>query len=460
VPTESRYQDALERRIHVEQLKLCLGATEKLAIIGPIFAISMSIFLAPWVKTEHLAIFFISQLIAAAWRYLLSRRLAALPDLSPDYPRHMRAYLLMSLYYTVSFHSFVFWAWVPGDLANHYLIIASLAASVGLGILMSNASWGLFLNYFIPVGVFAVLAPLQEPDLVHIGISFGCLVYVVVGSALARKVHASTRAMICLRFALEGKTGELELARERAELASLAKSRFLANMSHELRTPLNAILGFSELVVATAQAGDKHADYARHIYSSGQHLLLLINDILDLSKIEAGRYAPDESEVNLNAVIDTAVKMSSVRAEHTQLTLKAELDNELPLLFADERAMRQIILNLLSNAIKFSARGGVVTVFAHQVEGGGLAIGVRDNGVGISADQLALVFERFGQARHDISVAERGTGLGLPIVKGLAEAHGAQVRLESAPNQGTTVTIVFPQSRLRPPRTQARDAAA
>jgi two-component system cell cycle sensor histidine kinase PleC len=459
LPTNRSLNDPLERRIHVEQLKLCLAATEKLILTGPLFGASLIIFLSPWASIQHVALFFVSQVVAALWCYSFQRRIAAVPDLAPRLPRHMLHYRLMSLYYTISFHSFAYWAWVPGDIANHYLIVAALAGSAGLGILVSNASWGVFLNYFIPVSILAVVAPLQEPDLLHISISVGSFLYLVLGASLAYRVHEGTRAMICLRFALEAKTDELERARARAELASLAKSRFLANMSHELRTPLNAIIGFSELVVTTTKPTDKNADYARHIFSSGQHLLLLINDILDLSKIEAGHFEPDESDVNVKAVIETAIKMSSIRADHGNLTLISHIEDELPFLFADERAMRQIILNLVSNAIKFTEPGGSVTVFAGQSPGGNVVLGVRDTGVGISPDQMALVFERFGQARHDISVAERGTGLGLPIVKGLAEAHGADVQLESALGHGTTVTVIFPQSRVRPPKAKQEAAA-
>lgn len=235
-------------------------------------------------------------------------------------------------------------------------------------------------------------------------------------------------------------------AREEARRASMAKSNFLANMSHELRTPLNAIIGFSDLLRSDAFAA-KRSEYATLILQSGQHLLMLVNDILDLSKMEAGRIDLQESEIELRALLESCVALMRAKADDGALSL-VENFAAAPKIRADERAIRQIVLNLLSNAVKFTPRGGAVTIFTELQSDGSLALGVRDTGIGIAEQDREQVFESFGQGRHDAVVSEKGTGLGLAIVKGLAVAHGGSVGLESETGKGTCVTVVLPADRL------------
>jgi signal transduction histidine kinase len=249
---------------------------------------------------------------------------------------------------------------------------------------------------------------------------------------------------------------EVEEKGRQLEIASRHKSQFLANMSHELRTPLNAILGFSEIIhtrALGAAAASQYAEYGGFIHDSGKHLLTLINDILDLAKIEAGRLALREEEVSLARLISESVQMLSMRALAGKIRLTANTPAGLPNVLGDERALRQIILNLLSNAMKFTPQHGEVLVFAEI--NGDIKFGVADTGIGIELDDQARVFESFGQGRHDAVIADRGTGLGLPIVKGLAESHGGSVALESTPGRGTRVTVTLPAGRIRERRTSA-----
>jgi two-component system, cell cycle sensor histidine kinase PleC len=241
---------------------------------------------------------------------------------------------------------------------------------------------------------------------------------------------------------------ESDRARERAEEASRAKSAFLANMSHELRTPLNAILGFSEIIQASA-TNRKFSEYGGYIHGSGKHLLALINDILDLAKIEAGRMTLHDGEMEIAPAMENACVLNAPRAQAQKLAVSIKVEPRFPPLYADERAVRQVLTNLVSNAVKFTPEGGRVLLFAHLDPTGAPVFGVEDNGVGIARSDMALVFENFGQGRHDAVIADRGTGLGLPIVRGLVEAMGGKVKLESEPGEGTRVTITLPKSRAR-----------
>jgi signal transduction histidine kinase len=225
-------------------------------------------------------------------------------------------------------------------------------------------------------------------------------------------------------------------------------------MSHELRTPLNAILGFSEMITSRVfeSVPEKQYEYAGLIHSSGYHLLTLINDILDLAKIESGSWSLNEKAIDLRALINSTCAMLEPKTAAGGCILATDLDANLPLVRCDERATKQILLNLASNAVKFTPRGGRITIFAHFQRDGAIVFGVSDTGVGISEDDQQRVFENFGQGRHDVVTADKGTGLGLPIVKGLVEAHGGRVTLVSAIGEGTTVSIRFPPDRTAKPQ--------
>jgi two-component system cell cycle sensor histidine kinase PleC len=320
----------------------------------------------------------------------------------------------------------------------------------------------MFVAMVVPYALALVIPPFLESNGFYYGLSALGFIFTLYMLHLARQVYQTTHDMLLLR---EDKNDLIEQltaakidsdkARQRAEAASQAKSEFLANMSHELRTPLNAILGFSEVMrdeVFGNLGKPQYVDYAKYIHNSGQHLLGLINDVLDLSRIEAGRFVVRAEEINIPEAIKNALAMFEVRAAEGAITLKPVIDPDLPLLLADDRAIRQILLNLISNAVKFTRAGGTVTTFARRSAGGGMEVGVIDTGVGIDPADIATVFEAFGQGQHDIAVREKGTGLGLPIVRGLVEAHGGKIKLDSVLGTGTTVTCTFPRERLSAPQ--------
>ena len=253
---------------------------------------------------------------------------------------------------------------------------------------------------------------------------------------------------------------ELLVAKTAAEAASKAKSEFLATMSHELRTPLNAIIGFSEFLMdETIRPNEpaKVTGYLKAIHESGHHLLAVINDILDHSKAEAGRLEVSEEEVNVEESIAAALRVVAPRARSGGLEIATTIAPELPLLRGDSRLLRQILLNLLSNSIKFTPSGGKVDVAATE-EDGGLAIRVRDTGIGMKAEDIPKAFEPFRQIDNRFIRKYQGTGLGLSLVKAMVEAHSGTIGVHSSPGAGTTVTIRFPGARVVQPQPPLRAA--
>ena len=241
-------------------------------------------------------------------------------------------------------------------------------------------------------------------------------------------------------------------AKAAAEAANIAKSQFLANMSHELRTPLNAILGFSE-VLENGIAGplqSRQAEYVSLIRQSGEHLLHLINEILDLARIDAGKLELHEEVIEPSKLVGSAIALVKDRAAASLLKLSVDIEEDMPPLMADRTRLTEILLNLLSNATKFTELGGAINLLVRRTEEGGAAFVVRDNGSGMTEAEIEIALERFGQVNGGLARRHEGSGLGLPLARKLAELHGGSLTLQSEKGRGTTATVVLPPSRVLP----------
>ena len=244
-------------------------------------------------------------------------------------------------------------------------------------------------------------------------------------------------------------------ANDAAQAANRAKSEFLANMSHELRTPLNAVIGFSDTMLQEVFGpirNSKYVDYIRDIGAAGRHLLAIINDILDLSKIEAGEDKLEESEIDLGETVDSCLSLVRGWAEKAEVDLTTEFPEAPTVIHADARKIRQILLNLVSNAIKFTPAHGAVAIKVWRDDDGTSTIQVRDNGIGMAAEDIPKALAIFGQVDSGLARQFEGTGLGLPLAKRFADLHGATLNIESAPGAGTTVAVRFGPPRARPDR--------
>jgi two-component system cell cycle sensor histidine kinase PleC len=444
-----------------QQLALARQSSNTTIYILPVAAALISVANRDWVPVERMIAWTLLVTVACwgceiYYRWMIRR----IDEGSPEGIRtRARNYVWTTLISSFAWSMMLIFLWAPGEPLNHMFLTLVIASTISG---WSSLGASHLASALVPMPMYLLMTfgmPIREGDTLDSMLAFLDAGYWIIMIGLLY-ANYKTRERI---LRLEAERGPLiddlkrakadsDRARDRAETASRAKSAFLANMSHELRTPLNAILGFSEIIhtrALGAAATDQYSEYGGFIHESGKHLLALINDILDLAKIEAGRISLREEEIDLSRLISEASQMLLGKATDGQIRLQIESDKQLPNVFADQRALRQITVNLLSNALKFTPPGGIVTVFSRAANDGGLCFGVSDTGVGIELEDQGRVFESFGQGRHDAVIADQGTGLGLPIVKGLAEAHDGRVSLESTPGKGTRVTVTLPASRIR-----------
>lgn len=335
--------------------------------------------------------------------------------------------------------------------------IVLLLAIAATALIASSLRGALSATFALPVAAYVFLTA-HSWTAVEIMVTALLILSLPFFAYVAGQMNRASLMLLVFRSERDVLIAELDTAksmsdeaRRRAEEANLAKSRFLASMSHELRTPLNAILGFSEVMgneVLGPMENDTYRDYAKDIHSSGQHLLHLINEILDLSRIEAGRSQLNEEPVVVADVVEACCHLMELKARNKNLGIVQQFEKDLPRLLADERAVRQITLNLLSNAVKFATQGTEIVVRVGWTAGGGQYISVRDTGPGIPADEIPVVLSAFGQGSIAIKSAEQGTGLGLPIVQGLLALHGGEFKLHSKLREGTEAIAIFPPQRV------------
>src|SRR5579863_8732955 len=345
----------------------------------------------------------------------------------------------------------------PDEGSNTFMLFVMLLVVAVSSMLASS----------VPIAVFAATMPVSAAVALEFALNANLHDYILAVMALTaqgyfslltHRLYSTMLATLEARAEKDALIGELETskaisdeARRRAEAANVAKSRFLAQMSHELRTPLNAILGFSEVMKAEifgVHTVPMYKDYAADIHSSGVHLLNLINEILDLSRIEAGRYELNEEGVSLSRVVEDCHHLLKLRAGNRGITIHEMFEPDMPRLWADERAVRQICLNLLSNAIKFTPQGGEIWLKVGWTASGGQYMSVKDTGPGIPEEEIPIVLASFGQGSNSIKSAEQGAGLGLPIAKNLIDLHGGTFTLKSKLRIGTEVIVTFPQERV------------
>ena len=344
--------------------------------------------------------------------------------------------------------------WELDNPLNHMFLACAAMAVIAALVVSRGSNMAMYIASLAPITIMTSVRFLTSPSLIDVMVGaltpFIALQLWRTGRPLVVRMDEDSR----LRFKVEDMARELEEARDEAlkkrfeaEAANASKTAFLANMSHELRTPLNAILGFSEIIAQECfgpVGSDRYRDYAGDIHSSGAHLLSLINDLLDVAKIEAGRMDIAPHPLDAARVFDISLKLIGTKAREKNQSLEIRVEPDAPLLYADERALKQILLNLVSNAVKFTPDGGRIEVVASQARDGGFQILVRDNGPGVPPDKLDKIFTPFNQVDNRFDRQAGGTGLGLALVRGLAELHGGRAWMESQYGKGCSVFVVLP----------------
>ena len=422
---------------------------------APALSLIFGALLYNWVALQHIIIWLSSLLIMKAIILIACHHVARLPADQVKIKPWIIQFSALEVLYGLS------WSWIllfaDGIYAETIAMIA-LMIIVALRSAVSGMVQPILLAATLPMTVCLIAQNITQHDAYHMSlvVLFICAqIYFVI---VSKRITSTIVAMLGFRAEKDLLIAELEQAksvsdeaRRRAEAANIAKSRFLATMSHELRTPLNAILGFSDILkreMFGPISNPSYRNYAADIHRSGEHLLKLINEILDLSRIEAGRYQLEEDAVQLADIVADCLRLMTLAAHDRGISLEKKIEPNMPPLWADERALRQICLNLISNAVKFTPSGGTITVKAGWTEGSGQYVCVTDTGPGIPEEEIPIILTSFGQGSHAQKITDRGAGLGLPIVQGLVKLHGGNFSLRSTVGEGTSVLVTLPRLRV------------
>lgn len=435
------------------------------ALALPLFATVLGSAVLLWMDWTFVAFWLAAIFVAQGVMVGQCERFARLEMHQVDVAHWGRRFTLVEFISGLAWAMLPVFAWIPGNTVSHVLIFAITLAMIAVRVTLASQALAIVYAGTLPLALVLILRLSMETEVLHAILALIAVTAEFYFVWLARRLNSSTMQMIRLRAQKDGLIADLEEAKtlaedaqRRAESANIAKSRFLATMSHELRTPLNAILGFSDIMrneIFGAHMVANYKEYSTDIYRSGEHLLNLISEILDLSRIEAGRYNLEETSVSVAIIGKDCQKLLAIRARERGITLQSRFGADLPNIWADERAIRQIWLNLISNAVKFTPPGGEVTLDAGINQASELRLSVTDTGPGIAEDEIPLILSSFGQGAQAGQQSEKGAGLGLPIVKGLAELHGGRLEVKSVLRQGTTMTVVFPPARLNGPQPAA-----
>jgi len=370
--------------------------------------------------------------------------------LQPWFPRFAGVQVAFSMSW-----SLIPWLlWDSSNPLNHMFLAIAVCCVLGALAVSRVNHMDMFVTALVPLMAIDVLRFLMGGTWMDIAIALMLPLvaaqFFVDGRRLTHRLDEDSR----LRFEVEDLARELEEARDEAlhkrfeaETANASKTAFLANMSHELRTPLNAILGFSEIIAEEcfgAVGSPRYREYAGDIHTSGSHLLSLINDLLDVAKIEAGRMEIEPHGLDVSRTFDSALKIIGAKARERRQELVIDIDPASPELYADERALKQILINLVSNAVKFTPEGGRISVVGSCARCGNFQIMVEDNGPGIPREKLDKIFKPFSQVDNRYDRQGGGTGLGLALVRGLTELHGGRVWIESDHGKGCRAYVILP----------------
>ena len=428
------------------------------ALAIPLLAIVVAMASMFWAPANELIFWLSTVFVSKGILLAMCRRFSKLPRAQVNVKAWRSKFVAAEFLYGITWASVAFVSVNSTDQAPYIFLFACLTVVIAMRMMFASTVMPIVYVGTIPLTAALVLrfALLDTPFYwAMAALAVGVHIYFIF---ILKGLHTTVMTMLEYRAEKELLIAELEQsksisdeARRRAESANIAKSRFLATMSHELRTPLNAILGFSEVMkseILGPHSNPTYKEYANDIHESGQHLLNLINEILDLSRIEAGRYELQEEPIALTDVADDCHRLLKLRAEKKGLRIIESFQPGLAKLWVDERAIRQVCLNLLSNAIKFTPPDGSISITVGATPSGGQFLSINDTGPGIPEEELPRVLTNFGQGSLAHQTAEGGTGLGLPIVMGLVELHGGSFDIKSKLRQGTLVTVTFPTERV------------